>query len=57
MFTRASSCAGVHPYIRLMLLLSNFKAFLLPQLHDAEHHVLSAVGDAAGDWRKQGTSG
>lgn len=35
-----------------MLLLSTFTAFLAPQLHDAEHHVLSAVGGAAGDWKK-----
>jgi len=39
------------------ILLSTFKASLAPQLHEAEHHVLSAVGDAAGDWRKPGTTG
>ncbi len=38
-------------------LLSTFTAFLAPQLHDAEHHVLFAVGDAVGDWRKQGSTG
>ncbi len=36
------------------ILLSTFKAFLAPQLGDTEQHVLFAVGDAAGDWRKRG---